>query len=56
MKVGDEELRAALDAVRARADLAARRASDPVGVVHRYADPLDRELVGLVAASVALEM
>ncbi|WP_394841549.1 TIGR02757 family protein [Pendulispora brunnea] len=53
MKVGDEELRAALDAVRARADLAARRASDPVGVVHRYEDPLDRELVGLVAASVA---
>ncbi len=48
-----DDLRAALDAVRARADLTARRASDPVSVVHRYQDPRDRELVGLLAASVA---
>ena len=57
MKADDEELRAALDAVRAKSardtDLEARRASDPVGVVHRYEDPLDRELVGLVAAAIA---
>ena len=49
----DAELRAALDDVRARADLVARREADPVGFVHRYADPLDQELVGLVAAGVA---
>jgi uncharacterized protein (TIGR02757 family) len=43
----------ALDAVRARCDVEARRAKDPVGLVHRYATRDDRELVGLVAASVA---
>lgn len=46
-------IRAALEGVRARADLAARREADPVGVVHRFAEPQDQELVALVAASVA---
>ncbi len=46
-------LRRALDDVRARCDVEARRAADPVGAVHRYADPLDQEIVGLVAASIA---
>src|SRR5690606_27481160 len=34
-------------------DVAARRAEDPVGFVHRYRDPADQELVGLLAASLA---
>ncbi|MGO8998624.1 MAG: TIGR02757 family protein [Polyangiaceae bacterium] len=42
-----------LDALRARCDVAARLAKDPVGIVHRYADPLDQEIVGLVASSIA---
>lgn len=45
---------AALDDVLARCDRAARVATDPVEYVHRYAsDPLDAELVALIAASVA---
>jgi len=44
---------AALDEVRARCDVAARLARDPVGVVHRFEDPLDQEVVGLVAACIA---
>ncbi len=43
----------ALDAVRARCDVAARRASDPVEFVHRYQDLHDRELVALLASSFA---
>ena len=43
----------ALDRVRARCEVAARRDADPVGIVHRYGDPADRELVALVAACVA---
>ena len=46
-------VRKALDAVRAGCDLEARRGADPVGFVHRYRNPLDRELVGLVAACIA---
>ena len=46
-------LREALDGVRARCDVASRRAADPVAFVHRYRDPLEQELVGLVAASLA---
>jgi uncharacterized protein (TIGR02757 family) len=42
-----------LDAIRARADLKERRANDPVDVVHRYRSRADRELVALVAASLA---
>ena len=34
-------------------NIAARIAGDPLGLVHRYAEPLDREIVGLLAASVA---
>jgi len=46
-------LKRTLDDVRAKCDVAARLELDPVGVVRRYGDPLDRELVGLVAAGVA---
>ena len=50
----DASIRDVLDAVRARADLRARRESDPVGFVHRFTDLHDRELVALVAASVLI--
>lgn len=43
----------ALDAVRDRCDVGARLSADPVSVVHRYVEVLDRELVALVASSVA---
>jgi uncharacterized protein (TIGR02757 family) len=43
----------ALDAVRSRCEVAVRRASDPVEFVHRYDRPDDRELAGLVAATLA---
>jgi uncharacterized protein (TIGR02757 family) len=43
----------ALDDVRAGCDVAARRDADPVAFAHRYEAPDDRELVALVAASVA---
>jgi uncharacterized protein (TIGR02757 family) len=46
-------VKAALDAVRAGCDRAARRDADPVGIVHRYRDPADRELVALAAACIA---
>jgi len=46
-------LHRALDQVRATCDVAARRESDPVGFVHHYKDPLDQELVALVASSIA---
>jgi uncharacterized protein (TIGR02757 family) len=49
----DRALAAALADVLARTDRSARRAADPVSVVHRYEDPLQRELVALLAASVA---
>lgn len=42
-----------LEALVARGDRRAQLASDPLGVVHRYAGRADRELVGLLAASVA---
>jgi uncharacterized protein (TIGR02757 family) len=44
---------AALDAVRARCDVGDRLARDPVGVLHRYADPLDQEIVGILGSSIA---
>jgi uncharacterized protein (TIGR02757 family) len=47
------ELGRLLDEIRARADLRARRAGDPVEAVHRQASREDRELVALLAASVA---
>ena len=43
----------ALDRVRARCDVAARRAADPVGIVHRYERGADREIVALIASSLA---
>jgi uncharacterized protein (TIGR02757 family) len=46
-------VKAALDRVRARCDVAARREADPVGFAHAYEDAHDRELVALVAACVA---
>jgi uncharacterized protein (TIGR02757 family) len=49
----DAAVKAALDVVRARADLQARRASDPVAFVHRQRAREDREIVALVAASCA---
>jgi uncharacterized protein (TIGR02757 family) len=47
------ELRRALDAVRAREDLRARRAADPVELVHRFAARDDQEIAALVCASCA---
>jgi uncharacterized protein (TIGR02757 family) len=49
----DDEIRVALDAVRANCDLDLRRENDPVGIVHAYEKKEDRELVGLVAALIA---
>lgn len=49
----DAELLRALDSVRARCDVDARRARDPVQFVHRYQDPETQELVGLVASALA---
>jgi uncharacterized protein (TIGR02757 family) len=46
-------LKAALDRVRERCDVGARRAKDPVGFLHRYSDPKDQEIVGLIASSIA---
>jgi uncharacterized protein (TIGR02757 family) len=46
-------VKAALDGVRAREDLRARRANDPVDFVHAYTSAEDRELVALVAANLA---
>ncbi len=46
-------LKKTLDDVRAKCDVRARLEVDPVGVVRRYRDPLDREIVGLVAAGIA---
>jgi uncharacterized protein (TIGR02757 family) len=49
----DLAIKAALDEVRARCDVATRRAADPVSFAHRYADPLDQELVALASACTA---
>jgi uncharacterized protein (TIGR02757 family) len=51
--VSVDALREALDAVRAREDLRARRRNDPVDFVHAYRNDPDRELVALVAANLA---
>jgi uncharacterized protein (TIGR02757 family) len=47
------DIKRTLERVRKTCDAKARREVDPVGFVHRYTDPLDQEIVGLVAASVA---
>jgi len=49
----ESAIKRALERVRARRDLAARRDNDPVSFVHRYAALHDREIVALVASSVA---
>lgn len=49
----DARIKAALDSVRARCDMVARREADPVGFVHAYESACDRELVALMAACVA---
>lgn len=46
-------LRRSLDELVARSDLRARSSLDPVSFVHRYADPLDKEIVALLASSLA---
>ena len=43
----------ALDAVRSQCDINARRAADPVEFVHRYQALEDKEIVALIAASLA---
>src|SRR5262249_53140917 len=47
----EAQIKRALDRVRAREDLAARRDADPVAFVHRYRDAEAQELVGLAGAS-----
>lgn len=42
-----------LDQLVETTDRPARREADPVGFVHRYTDPADQEVVGLLAASLA---
>jgi uncharacterized protein (TIGR02757 family) len=49
----DRALRRALDLIDGRTDRAGRLARDPVRALHRYKDPLDQELVGLLAACLA---
>ncbi|MBX3250077.1 MAG: TIGR02757 family protein [Myxococcales bacterium] len=49
----DARLGAKLEELCAGADVVARRAADPVSFVHRFADPADQELVGLLAAALA---
>jgi uncharacterized protein (TIGR02757 family) len=49
----ETRIKIALDEVRARCDLVARREADPVGFAHAYSDRSDRELVALVAACLA---
>ena len=46
-------IKTTLDGIRAREDLRARRANDPVDFVHGFASVADRELVALVAANLA---
>jgi uncharacterized protein (TIGR02757 family) len=48
-----DELRGALNEIVARTDHRARRERDPVRAVHRFSSLADRELVGLLAASIA---
>jgi uncharacterized protein (TIGR02757 family) len=47
------DLKRALDAVRSRCDVRARREADPVGFAHEYTRPEDQELVALVCACTA---
>lgn len=49
----ERSILAVLDDVRARCDAAARKQNDPVEYVHRATDPLDRELIALLASCLA---
>ncbi len=49
----ERRIRRALEDIRADCDVRERRAADPVGVVHAFADSRDQEIVALVAASIA---
>ena len=53
MNKRDAAVKAALDSVREREDLRARRQNDPVELVHRQKTREDREIVALIAASCA---
>lgn len=53
LSASERRLGAKLDALLATHDAIARREHDPVSFVHRYADPDDREVVGLLASSLA---
>lgn len=53
VRVSAEVVQRALEDVLARCDVDARVATDPVEYVRRYSDPLDVELVALIASSVA---
>ncbi len=46
-------IQAALDGIGERRDILARRDVDPVSFIHRYADVEDKEMVGLLASSLA---
>ncbi len=52
-RVPYDEIGRTLDRVRHACDVEARRAADPVGVVHGYEGPLDQEIAALVAACIA---
>lgn len=47
------QLHAVLDGVREGCDVHTRRRNDPVEFVHRYVDPADREIVAVIASSLA---
>ncbi len=49
----NERIKSVLDQVRSACDREAARAKDPVSFVHRFRDPKDQEIVGLVASSMA---
>lgn len=49
----ERNIRDVLDAVRSGCDTEARKQSDPIEYVHRFTRPEDRELVALVASSLA---
>jgi len=48
-----DRIRQRLDALLAECDVDLTRSRDPVDFVHRYRDPRDQEVVGLIAASLA---
>ncbi|MRG94893.1 TIGR02757 family protein [Polyangium spumosum] len=53
LRGADAALLRALEEVRARCDVEARKAADPVHFVHRYAERDDQELVAMIASALA---